>query len=286
MQQSILLGAVQGICEYVPISSTAHLLFAENFMGLVDWDRGLRDADLVTANLPASIDCYNLVIQWGSILAVAVFFRRRLGKIFLGIFGRSQEGLWLLVNLSIALFPTAAAGFLLADRLQIYRRSPHSIGTALAVGGIYLLLLCAYLRRRKFSGNAIEGMTFEKSLAIGFLQCLALFPGMSRSLMTITGGLLLGFSPAAALEFSFLLGFATLCAALIYQIFGGHLYGFDFSWLFPTILGCVAAFLAAIFSLCILIYLLRRRLFWSMLFVFGLYRIAAAAGIFLGGISH
>jgi len=132
-----------------------------------------------------------------------------------GIFGRDRDGLRLLGNLAVAFVPAAIVGLLLEDRIKRYLYGVWPIAAAWLVGGIFILAVLN--RRRLKEGTALESLGWQSALLIGLAQVIALWPGVSRSLVTIAGGLFAGLSMSAAVEFSFLLGLVTLGAATMYE---------------------------------------------------------------------
>lgn len=217
--QAIVLGLVEGITEYLPISSTGHLVIAASLMGLDDPAR------------KHAVDAYAIVIQGGAILAVLGLYRARVWSMVRGAMGLDPGGLRLAGNLVIAFVPAAALGLALDDAIEKHLFNPLSVTLALGVGGAYMLAVEHWRRRRagRRDGAApaadaapgetdpLYAMRPSRALMIGLLQCAALWPGTSRSMMTITGGLLAGLRPAQAAEFSFLLGLLTLGAATGYK---------------------------------------------------------------------
>lgn len=208
---AIVLGLVEGITEYLPISSTGHLIITSSLLGL---DGGATKQ---------AVDDFNIVIQGGAILAVLGLYRARVMQMLRGVFGKDPAGLRLFVNLVVAFLPAAVVGFLLHDMIERYLFFPVPVLMALAVGGVYMMALEQW-RRGRFGipphGNrrGVEDVTIKQAFGIGCLQCVAMWPGTSRSMMTITGGYLAGLAPAAAAEFSFLLGLPTLGAASVYSL--------------------------------------------------------------------
>jgi undecaprenyl-diphosphatase len=215
--QAIVLGLVEGITEYLPISSTGHLILASALMGL---DK---------PEVKQSIDAFNIVVQGGAILAVAGLYWPRIVQMLRGLIGKDRAGLRLAINLVVAFIPAAVLGKLLDDWIEAKLFYVGPVLAAVVLGGVYMIAVDRYSRARLAhraeadakgeSGLEIESLTPARAFVIGFLQCVAMWPGTSRSMMTITGGMLVGLRPVAAAEFSFLLGLPTLGAATLYKLY-------------------------------------------------------------------
>jgi undecaprenyl-diphosphatase len=191
-----VLGMVEGITEYLPVSSTGHLIITSWLLGL---DR--------TEAQRAAVHDFEIIIQGGAILAVLGLYRARVAQMARGA-----------RNVMIAFVPSAAIGFAAKDWIKGNLFNPAAVVTALAVGGVVMLAMAPWQARRLQSpGMPIERMTAGHALFVGLMQCLALWPGTSRSFATILGGLLIGLGGVAAAEFSFLLGLVTLTAASGYS---------------------------------------------------------------------
>ena len=262
--QAIVLGIVEGLTEYLPISSTGHLLMAKEMMGL----GGVGGSD-------AAINAYIVVIQFGAILAILVIFRNRFISLYQGLFAGDAAGRKLLANLVFAFLPAVVVGLALEDQIKSRLFGTYPVIIGWVVGGIVILGVAFLCRRRSIDlhkGKGVEDITIAIALFIGFAQCLAMWPGVSRSLATILGALFMGVSMAAAVEFSFLLGAVTLSAASAYDLLKhGHemMRVFDFS---SMVLGLVCAFVSAVLSVKWMVGYLNR----YGLEVFGYYRIAIA----------
>lgn len=212
--QAIVLGVVEGVTEYLPVSSTGHLLLAQRWMGI---GRGEGVADKEAA------DAYAVCIQAGAILAVLGLFYGRIAGIARGVFGADRDGLRLGINLAVAFAPAAVVGMLLANTIKGWlfgdgRWGLWPIVGAWFVGGVVILVYAPHARGARPSrlvGAALEALTWRGALVIGAIQCLGMWPGVSRSLATILGGLLVGLGLSAAVEFSFLLGLITLSASTL-----------------------------------------------------------------------
>lgn len=197
--QAIVLGIVEGITEFLPVSSTGHLVLAQRAMGLQG----------------EAANAYAICIQSGAIAAVAVLYRERLGTVVQGALGRDEAGRRLLIHLGLAFLPAAVFGVLLDDLIEAVLFGLWPIVAAWLVGGGLLLGFASRLRPGG-GGAGLDALTPRLAVAIGLIQCLAMWPGTSRSLATILGAVLLGLSLPAAVEFSFLLGLITLGAATAY----------------------------------------------------------------------
>lgn len=206
--QSVVMGVVEGVTEYLPVSSTGHLLLTQRLLHI-----GEKGEEKEAA------DAYAVCIQAGAILAVLGLYFRRVKQMALGLFGRDAEGRSLLANLVVAFMPAAAMGFLLEKKIKLYLFGGDHWGLwpiagAWIAGGLVILILDRTLiPLRRDRGLSLSQLTWRMAVGIGLAQCLAMWPGVSRSLATIVGGLVVGLTLADAIEFSFLLGLVTLTAA-------------------------------------------------------------------------
>jgi undecaprenyl-diphosphatase len=254
--KAIVLGAVEGFTEYLPVSSTGHLLVTRRLLGL--------DGEAERA----AADSYVIAIQIGAILAVVVLYWRRLTQVADGVIGRDDDGRRLLVRLVIAFTPAAIVGLLLGDVIKDELFGAWPVIVAWLVGGVFLVVW-----RPRPGSVEVTGFTVRHAAIIGVAQILALWPGTSRSLVTIVAALLIGASMAAAVEFSFLLGLATLSAATFYDLAKDGQEILDaYGWRTP-LLGGIVAFITAAIAVRWLVAFLRTR----PLSVFGWYRIGIAA---------
>lgn len=254
--KAMLLGAVEGITEYLPVSSTGHLLVTERLL------------DLGTGTGKTAADTYAVAIQLGAILAVIALYWHRIVELAAGLVGRSEPGRHLLVRLVVAFVPAAAIGGALNGAIKDRLFGPWPVVAAWAVGGLFLLLW-----KPRHGAHRLEQLTIKSAAIIGFAQALALWPGVSRSLVTIVAALAVGLTLPAALEFSFLLGLATLSAATLLDLAkDGSTLVHDYGLRMP-VLGALVAFATAVLSVRWLVAYLRTR----PLAHFGWYRLAAAA---------
>ncbi len=274
--QSFILGLVEGITEYLPISSTGHLLVVQRFLGIESSDEA---------------DAFAICIQAGAILAVLGLYKNRIGRMTAGLFGRDPEGLRLTWALVAAFLPAAIIGLLLNDWIKAYLFGGEKWGlwptvAAWFIGGVAILVVDRWRRARAprpdhevgRKGLDLAHLTWRMALVIGGIQCLAMWPGVSRSLVTIVGGILVGLSLPAAVEFSFLLGVLTLSAATLYDglKYGGAMVEL-FGW--PVLfIGAFAAWFSAVLAVKWMVAYLNRH----GLALFGWYRIAIA--LVVGGL--
>jgi undecaprenyl-diphosphatase len=196
--QALILGVVEGLTEFLPISSTGHQIIV---------------ADLIDFGGERAM-AFNIIIQLGAILAVVWEFRRKIFDVVLGL-PRQQTAQRFTANLLIAFLPAVVLGVLFADTIHHYLFNPITVATALAVGGV--IMLWAERREHVVSVDTVDDMKWSDALKVGVVQCLAMIPGTSRSGSTIIGGLLFGLSRKAATEFSFFLAMPTMVGAAVYS---------------------------------------------------------------------
>lgn len=285
-----LLGLVEGITEFLPISSTGHLIIASHALGL-EGEEPLRDAqgeirwykrpsekhpagEPLTQKLAA--DTFIVVIQVGAIAAVALLYWEKILGMLRGIIGRNGPGIRLLRNIILAFAPVAAAGFYLGKWIDRHLFSIGAVVAALISGAV---LMFAAERWRRTSPNATDSrkephdLTARQALGIGLMQCLALWPGTSRSMVTMVGGYFCGLSPARAAEFSFLVGLPTLAGAAAYKgMQAGPAMVEVFGWP-PLLLGTAVAACSAAIAVRFLV----RYLTHHGLALFAVYRLILAA---------
>ena len=267
MVQAAVLGVVEGVTEYLPVSSTGHLLLTQRVMGIGQ-----------TPETSEAAEAYAVCIQLGAILAVVGLYFRRVRQMAEGVFGRNPEGLKLGINVVTAFLPAAVIGLAFEKTIKHHLFGPWPIVGAWFVGGIVILIVDRWVispRRRDGRGGSLADITWKMAVGIGLVQCLAMWPGTSRSLATILGGLFAGLSLGAAVEFSFLLGLVTLSAATVhdaakYGVGMIHAYG----WLAPTV-GLITATISAALAVKWMVAYLQKH----PMAVFGYYRILLAIGV-------
>jgi undecaprenyl-diphosphatase len=265
--QAIGLGFVEGATEYLPVSSTGHLLIVEHLMGMAEDDRQKESANSLA-----------ICIQAGAILAVLVLYFTRIRQIVAGMLGRDADGLRLLINLCVAFLPAALIGLLAKDWIKEHLFGVRPVAAALFVGGVLILIQARGRKRADANaGKSILEMTWKDAIFVGILQCVAFWPGFSRSLATILGCRLARLHMAAAVEFSFLLGLLTLSAATAYEgLRNGQQMIADYGMAMPTV-ALVTAFAAALVSVRFMVGSLSK----YGLTPFGYYRIALALACLL-----
>jgi len=256
--QAALLGVVQGVTEFLPISSTAHLRIVPALAGWGD---------------PGA--AFTAVSQWGTFLAAVAYFRRDLAAILFGasttVAGEGQAGRRLLLPIVLGTLPIVAGGVLFKRQIESDLRSLYVVGSSMILFG--LLLLWAEMRRRGERG--IESVTLADGLAVGIGQALALIPGASRSGTTITAALAVGLERATAARFSFLLSLPAVFLAGAKELFDEWHAISAAGMGRPLVVATVAAFLAGLASIDWLIRYLRRR----PTHAFVAYRIVVGAAI-------
>jgi undecaprenyl-diphosphatase len=209
--KALILGIVEGLTEYLPVSSTGHLLLAQRALGISQSE---------------SADAFAICIQAGAIVAVFGLYFSRVRQMFLGLLGKDPQGLRMAANVVAAFLPAAIIGLLLEKPIKRYLFGGEAWGlwpivAAWFFGGVAILVVSWWqsVRQAKTrqSGRDLDSLTWSMAVMVGLIQCIAMWPGVSRSLVTIVGGVLVGLHLSAAVEFSFLLGLLTLGAATVYD---------------------------------------------------------------------
>ena len=267
--QAAILGIVEGITEYLPVSSTGHLLLT---MKLMDIGQSATTKD--------ASEAYAICIQAGAILAVAGLYFRRLQGIASGLIGRNPAGLRLGLNVLAAFIPAVVAGLTLEKWIKknLFGGGDFGLWPVVAAWFFGGLAILVFEWRRRTStpatrpSKSLLELTWKMALVIGIVQTFAMWPGISRSLATILGGLWVGLSMLAAVEFSFLLGLVTLSAATALDSlkYGGAILS-TYGWQAPLV-GLVTAFVSAALAVKWLVSYLQKH----PMSLFGYYRIAIA----------
>ena len=199
---AVIQGIVEGLTEFLPVSSTGHLILVSDLLGLND-EKG---------------KVFDIVIQLGAILAVCWEFRVRIGRAFAGLAGDPVQQRFA-VNLFVAFLPAALVGLAFQKQIKAYLFNPTSVAIALAVGGLVIFAVERWYRGQQAPRvMSMYDMTWKDALKVGIAQCFSLIPGTSRSGATIMGGMLFGLSRAVATEFSFFLAIPVMFAATGYEL--------------------------------------------------------------------
>ncbi len=251
--RALIMGIVEGLTEFIPVSSTGHLIIAGELLGYTG----------------AEAETFSVFIQLGAILAVLVHFRER----FVGLATLADRpgfaGRRGVMMLALTTLPAVVIGLMAHSTIKALF-STQAVAIGLAVGAVWILLTERFFRHR--NPNDIDGITWRIALGIGFFQCLAMWPGMSRSASTIMGGMYLGLRRKAATEYSFFAAVPMMVAACFYDLYKG------WDSLRPEALtifsvGFVAAFFSALLAIRLFIGFVSRHTFVP----FAYYRLGVAA---------
>ncbi len=247
----LLLGIIEGFTEFLPISSTGHLILAECWLVLPSEEFS---------------SFFNIIIQLGAILAVVIYFRAELCP-WKAPSPEARKETWKLwLKVFTGLLPAIGIGLLLGEHIEEHLMNPVVVACALIIGGIALILI--EQRHHEVRFEEVKDLTFTFALTVGFIQCLAMIPGTSRSAATIMGALLLGASRKAAAEYSFFLAIVTMGAASAYAMLKASPHISTMAW-GPIAAGFIMSFLVAYASIAFLMRYIRNHDFE----LFGYYRI-------------
>lgn len=260
--QAAILGLVEGATEFLPVSSTGHLIVAQRVLGIPD---------------SRAVHAFEICIQAGAITAVFAVFLSRLISLVRGLVGRDAGGRRLAFQLLLAFVPAAVCAKLFQSEIKAHLFGLWPVTAALFVGGVVLLAWPLLRSGRLQGGTTLGELSWRAAFGIGVVQCLALWPGTSRSLATLAGGLAFGLSSAAAVEFSLLLGFVTLGAATADQALEHGVVMLRELGPANLAIGFVTAFGSAWIAVRALVRMLER----GGLAAFGIYRIVLAVGLAL-----
>jgi undecaprenyl-diphosphatase len=236
--EAIILGIVEGLTEFLPVSSTGHLILTQDLLGLEG----------------AAVDRLLIIIQGAAILAVCWEYRRKLLHTAASLHREAASRRFVL-NLLIAFIPLAVLGLLFGDHIKELLFRPVPVAIALVIGGV--IILWAERRKHEERIQDVDQLTWKDALKLGLFQALALIPGTSRSGATIIGGLLSGLSRRTAAEFSFFVAIPVLLAATVFELWEARaeLYTTDVT---PLVVSCAAAFISALLAIKLLRYVANR----------------------------
>ena len=251
---AIILGIVEGLTEYLPVSSTGHLILATELLGY--------DAQRWAL--------FNIAIQPGAILAIVVLYWRTFIDVLTGLFKSDPKAFSFTRNLLIAFFPAVLLGLAFGDYIEIMLENASIVAWALIIGGIAILIVEKYAKPKESGG--VANVTLKQSMLIGLVQCLAMIPGVSRSGATILGAISFGVDRKTAAEFSFFLAVPTLTGATALQLFK-HGSGLTSDAMGLIAVGFVVSFVVALVVVKAFVTVITRIGFAP----FGWYRIVAGA---------
>ncbi len=223
----LLLGAIEGLTEFLPVSSTGHLILAGELLGFND----------------ASSVAFKIAIQLGAILAVLVVYWRRFWNVGTGMIAGRPDAWRFVRNILIGFAPALVIGVVAYDAVRAAMQTPVIVAVALIVGGVAILVIERMVKRVRV--NSVEGMPLGTAATIGVVQCIAMVPGVSRSGATIMGALLMGVERRTAAEFSFFLAVPTMTAATVYALYKDRAL-LSFDDLHAIAIGFAAAFVVAL----------------------------------------
>jgi len=240
--QAIVIGIIEGFTEFLPISSTGHMIVASRFMGIEE---------------TALVKAYEVIIQFAAILAVMLIYREKLSL--------SKIELW--KRLLLAFLPLAGVGYLLKDQIKALF-SVEVVAIMFIIGGIVFLLVEKYYREEESYTSDVESVSYRQALWIGIAQIFSLIPGTSRAGATIIGGLLTGLDRKTSAEFSFLLAIPVMAAVSGYDLLKHYSDFAEANWI-AFLIGFVVAFVVAYLTIKLFLVFLQRFTFVP----FGIYRI-------------
>lgn len=223
----ILLGIVEGLTEFIPVSSTGHLVLAGELLGFEGKASGTFD----------------IVIQLGAILAVVVLYWRRFWDVLTGLFVMDKGAIAFTRNIALGFLPSAVVGLFVYKAVKAMLDSPMTVAVALVVGGIAILAIERWVKHAE--EGSVEAMSMKTAVGIGVIQCLSMIPGISRSGATIMGALAMGVDRKTAAEFSFFVAVPTMLAASGYDLYksGAHISASEWN---AIAIGFVVSFIVAI----------------------------------------
>ncbi len=263
---AFILGIVEGLTEFAPVSSTGHMILVDDFL--------LHSKELFS---PPVANTFKVVIQLGSILAVVVVFKDRILNL-LGLKknmpGAENGPKLTLAQVLVGLIPAGVLGVLFEDYIDEYLFSVETVLIGLVIGAV-LMIIADYARPKRPSAETVDQITYKQALGTGLFQCLGLWPGFSRSGSTISGGVLLGMSHRAASDFTFIMAIPIMLGASGLSLLKNWKY-FTIDALPFFIVGFISAFIFALISIRFFLKLINR----VKLVPFAIYRIVLAAVIY------
>lgn len=273
--KSIILGIVEGITEFLPVSSTGHLVIFENLLGF-------------KGTTPSFVEMYTYVIQLGAILAVVVLYWAKIKDTLVNFFpkkvGFERSGFRFWLMLAIACIPGGVFGVLLNDLSDEYLFTPVVVAITLFFGGIWMMYAESRFRNNRAPGIGGDelNVTVKQAIIIGAFQCLAIIPGMSRSASTIIGGWVAGLSTVAAAEFSFFLAIPVMVGMSLLKVLKiGGLTSLTSTEIISLIIGFVVSFIVALAVIRKFISYLQKK----PMKVFAIYRMIFAIIVLVAGIA-
>lgn len=272
--QSIILGIVEGLTEFLPISSTGHLVIVQ----------GLMDFESRFVGKEAFVLAYSYIIQLGAILAVVLLQKRQIINSFKNfmpnIVGFKMSGLRFWANIVVACIPGAIVELTVGDMVEERFFNYVSIAVALIIGALVMLLAEHFIKKENLNKMVID-IDFKMAIIIGLFQCLAIFPGVSRSAATIIGGMVCGLSLVASAQFSFFLAIPVMLGMSFLKIIKlGFISGLGISDYVCLLVGFLVSFITALFVIRLFLQILRKK----ALAPFAIYRIILAALLLVAGI--
>ena len=255
---AIILGIVEGVTEFIPVSSTGHLILATELLGF--------DAEKWSA--------FNVIIQLGAILAIVVLYWRTFWAVLEGLVRANPMSLKFVRNILIGFLPSAILGFLLISKIELLLGNAVVVAWALILGGIAILVIERLVKRTDIVG--VAEMPLKTVIGVGLIQCLSMIPGVSRSGATILGGLSLGVERRTAAEFSFFLAIPTMVGATTLELVKHHdtlLSGASGVGFGTVAVGFIVSFIVAIVVVKGFVHYISKHGFWP----FAWYRIIAGA---------
>lgn len=270
--KAIILGMVEGLTEFAPVSSTGHMVIVD--------DMWLQSEQYLTKYVA---NTFKIVIQLGSILAVVIIFRNRFlellglsrGNQTAGQLGSDSKRKLKLTHVLVGLIPAGVFGLLFDDYIDEYLFSIRTVLVGLVIGAVFMIIADRF-RPVKTKVETVDQITYKQALSVGLIQCLSLWPGFSRSGSTISGGVLLGMSHRAAADFTFIMAVPIMAGASLLSLAKNWQY-FTIGTLPFFLAGFLSAFVFALFSIRFFLKLINK----IKLVPFAIYRIVLAAVIYI-----